>query len=162
MAKFSDIAPAPPAREWMGKYLNADEKRAAVGEVFRLVYIEFRPTGYQGKPEWDCGIVDAGTGHEWTVTLTDNPRRHAMFEAVAKAIAAGETVDPVVFDIVGTNKRGNPPYGFRDATAEEIAGAVERRRAWNAAHPDGDPVDEDGTPLPIPTPGTLAGEPLPF
>lgn len=146
MAKFSDVAPAPKPREWLGKYLTSEEKAAAVGSVFQIPFVEYRPNGYNGKAEWDVGVVDARTGTEWTITLTDNPTRHAMFEAVAKALASGETIDPVVFGIVGTNKRGNPPYGFRDATPDEIAAAAAARREWDAR----ERLDEAESILPVP------------
>ena len=128
MAKFSDVAPAPAPREWQGTYLRKDEKRAALGEVFTITYLEFRPNGYMGKAEWDVGVVHVASEDEWTITLTDNPVRHAMFTALAKALAEGTPIDPVVFCEVGKARAGgSAPLGFRDATADEIGTAMTDR-----------------------------------
>ncbi len=128
MAKFSAIAPAPAPRTWTGKYLSGDEKAAALGTVFAIPYVEYKPNGYMGKAEWDIGVVDVATDSEWTLTFTDNPVRHGMFTAVSKALAEGETIDPVVFCEVGKARAGgSAPLGFRDATPEEVAEATTER-----------------------------------
>ncbi len=168
MARFSDIAPAPIPRQWDGDYLSGQEKQAAVGAVFTIARVDYKPTGYQGKPEWDVAVVDMAKGGRWTITLGGNPTRDAMFGAIAKAIAAGESIDPVVFDIVGTNRRGNPPYGFRDATPDELAQAQVDRIEWDAKRLDeAEPVQPvasgGGAGYIPPSAGKSAGEPdLPF
>lgn len=139
MGKFSDIAPAPAPRTWTGEYLSGQEKQAALGSVMSIRHAEYKPNGYMGKAEWDIGVIalghqaiDAETGEvrdaEYTITFTDNPVRGAMFTAVTKALAEGETIDPVVFCEVGKARAGgNAPLGFRDATPEEVAAATTAR-----------------------------------
>ena len=144
MSKFSAIAPAPAPREWTGQYLKHDEKMAALGVVFTIPFIEYKPNGYMGKAEWDVGVVDVASGHEWTITLTDNPTRHGMFEAVSKALAEGQTIDPVVFCEVGKARAGgSAPLGFRDATADEIAQAMTDKLALQA-RAEAEPADPYG------------------
>jgi hypothetical protein len=131
MAKFSDIAPAPAPREWTGQYLDGQEKVAALGTVFVIKHLDKNMTATFG-PRWEVGVVDMAGGSEWTITLACNPGRDVQFTALKKALDEGETIDPVVFAIVGDNKKGNPPYGFRDATADEIALAMTDRLALAA------------------------------
>lgn len=139
MGKFSDIAPAPAAREWPGPYLSSAEKAAALGSVFSIRHAQYKPNGYMGKAEWDIGVVALGhqgidpeTGEvgeaPYTLTFTDNPVRHGMFTAITKALAEGETIDPVVFCEVGKARAGgSAPLGFRDATPEEVTQATTDR-----------------------------------
>lgn len=121
--KFSEVAPAPAPREWQGKYLDGDDKLAAIGTVFDIRHVSKNPVARFG-PRWEVGVIDLRSQSEWTITLTCNPGRDAMMAAVAQALSEGEMIDPVVFEIVGENKKGNPPFGFRDATADEIAVAL--------------------------------------
>jgi len=134
VAKFSDVAPTPLPREWTGKYLDGQEKVAALGTVFVIKHVEKNMTATFG-PRWEIGVVDMPSGNEWTITLATNPGRDGQMTALAAALASGETVDPVVFAVVGDNKKGNPPYGFRDATADEIAVAMTDRLALGAEGP---------------------------
>ena len=149
MAKFSDVAPAPAPREWTGLYLDGKDKAHAVGEVFTIVNLMHNPAATFG-PRWEVGVLWHVDGREYTITLATNPGRDAQFRALAAALAEGQSIDPVVFAVVGENKKGNPPYGFVDATAEQIATATQRHLLYEAAMigrdtpPDLTPRDDAG------------------
>lgn len=125
-AKWSDVA---GIREWTAPFLSEDEKRAAVGSVFRLIYLHYDPENMFGA-RWIVGVIDVASGNRYTIGLRSNPVRDAQFRAAQKALDAGVEIGPVVFLEVPT-RSGQMAYAFADATDDQVNEAL---NAYLASH----------------------------
>lgn len=111
------------------RYVDGAERGEYVGRAARIVAVHADPSHtFKGKanPRWVIDLAMLDSGELIAIALGQNAYRDTMFRQVAEMIDGDpEAVDPVVLfkDESVETSTGTPPWAFRSATDEEIAGA---------------------------------------
>jgi hypothetical protein len=120
MPRFEDIAPGGG-----GRFVDAADKEAMEGCALVISAVRFDARAKFG-PRYLVTVAVEADGELVDVDFAQNPARDAMFDRLEKALAAGETFDPVFLTKFHPEDEGTPYWTFETAPEGYVAVSV----AW--------------------------------
>ena len=159
MSRWEDTVPTGFA---VGRFVSGPEKEWLEGHPLQL-QSSVRDTGntYQGKPSprWLLNVALIETGELLCIGLAENGARNQIMAAGAKALDAGDTLDPICLELVQPGDGKAEYRTIRSATEEELDAAL---AVYGSLPKDaqGNVIAPEAPAPTTPAPATVPGERL--